>query len=91
MSNEKKYTTNKGIPVPNDQASVTSGKGSSYTMLEDSHMLENLAHFGRERIPERVVHVKGAGPMGILKLQTIFQNIQEQNFSQKLVKNRGIC
>jgi catalase len=29
--------------------------------MQDMHLLERLAHFDRERIPERVVHAKGAG------------------------------
>jgi catalase len=68
MSNGKKLTTNKGIPVSNDQASITTGKGSSYTMLEDSHLTEKLAHFTRERIPERTVHAKGAGAHGYFEV-----------------------
>lgn len=67
MKNEK-LTSNKGHPVPNDQASITTGEGSSYTMLQDVNLIEKLAHFDRERIPERVVHAKGAGAYGYFEV-----------------------
>lgn len=57
-------------------------------MLEDSHLTEKLAHFGRERIPERVVHAKGTGAMDTLKLQMTFLNILEQNSFLRLGKKQ---
>ena len=33
-------------------------------LLQDFHLIDTLAHFDRERIPERVVHAKGAGAYG---------------------------
>lgn len=65
---KKRFTTNKGAPVVNDQASITTGKKEGYTMIQDSHLIEKLAHFGRERIPERVVHAKGAGAFGYFEV-----------------------
>lgn len=60
-----KLTTADGQPVENDLASITGkGRGNTYTFLEDKHLVEKLAHFVRERIPERVVHAKGAGAHG---------------------------
>ena len=61
-------TTASGCPVDNDLASITTGQGSSYTLLQDSHLIEKLAHFNRERIPERIVHAKGAGAFGTFEL-----------------------
>ena len=60
-------TTNLGRPVDNDQASITTGGHNSMTLLSDSHTIEKLAHFDRERIPERVVHAKGARAFGPLE------------------------
>ena len=37
--------------------------------MQDVHLLEKLAHFDRERIPERVVHAKGAGAYGYFEVQ----------------------
>ncbi|NLV85740.1 MAG: catalase, partial [Clostridiales bacterium] len=52
-----------GRPVPNDQNSLTVGRGGS-VLLTDIHLVDKIAHFDRERIPERVVHAKGTGAMG---------------------------
>ncbi|HEX7321194.1 MAG TPA: catalase [bacterium] len=64
---QKKLTTNFGRPVDNDQDSITVGIPGP-TILEDIHLAEKLAHFNRERIPERVVHAKGAGAGGYFEV-----------------------
>jgi catalase len=59
----KTLTTGFGMPVDNDLNSMTAGpKGPA--LVQDVHLIEKLAHFDRERIPERVVHAKGAGAHG---------------------------
>jgi len=63
MSKKKILTTAAGIPVPDNQTSLTAGKRGP-TLLQDHYLLEKLAHFNRERIPERVVHAKAAGAHG---------------------------
>jgi len=63
MSGERKLTTAAGIPVADNQTSLTAGERGP-TLLQDHHLLEKLAHFNRERIPERVVHAKAAGAHG---------------------------
>jgi catalase len=64
MSDKKKVlTTAFGIPVGDDQNSMTAGKRGP-VLIQDMHLIEKLAHFDRERIPERVVHAKGAGAHG---------------------------
>ncbi|MDH6354549.1 catalase [Dysgonomonas sp. PH5-45] len=65
--NKKRMTTNQGIPVDNDQASITTQK-EHLTLLSDTHLVEKLAHFDRERIPERVVHAKGSGAHGYFEV-----------------------
>jgi catalase len=57
MSDSKKLTTAFGIPVEDDQNSQTAGERGP-VLMQDVHLLEKLAHFDRERIPERVVHAK---------------------------------
>ncbi|NUN04738.1 MAG: catalase [Bdellovibrio sp.] len=59
----KTLTTAAGIPVPENQHSQTAGARGP-VLLQDYHLLEKLAHFNRERIPERVVHAKGSGAYG---------------------------
>lgn len=63
MSKPKVLTTAAGIPVCDNQSSLTAGDRGP-TLLQDHHLLEKLAHFNRERIPERVVHAKAAGAHG---------------------------
>ena len=60
---EKQLTTAAGIPVDDNQTSLTAGERGP-TLLQDHHLIEKLAHFNRERIPERVVHAKAAGAFG---------------------------
>lgn len=67
MGKEKKLTTSAGIPVSDNQNSLTAGERGP-TLLQDHVLLEKLAHFNRERIPERVVHAKAAGAHGTLTI-----------------------
>ncbi|HSV30695.1 MAG TPA: catalase, partial [Atribacteraceae bacterium] len=63
----KRLTTAFGIPVADDQNSLTAGSQGP-VLMSDVHLLEKLAHFDRERIPERVVHAKGAGAYGYFEV-----------------------
>ena len=68
MAQEKKTITNNfGAKVDNDQNSVTAG-ASGPVLMQDVHLIEKLSHFDRERIPERVVHAKGAGAYGYFEV-----------------------
>ncbi|MFC4493616.1 catalase [Streptomyces ovatisporus] len=60
-------TTESGAPVADNQQSQTAGPGGP-TLIQDQLLLEKLAHFNRERIPERVVHARGAGAYGTFTL-----------------------
>ncbi len=61
--NEKKLTTMAGAPVPNNQDSLTAGKRGP-VLLQDVWLIEKLAQFHREVIPERRMHAKGSGAFG---------------------------
>ncbi len=68
MKKEKKtLTTAFGNAVPDDQNSLTAGPRGP-VLMQDVHLMEKLAHFDRERIPERVVHAKGAGAHGYFEV-----------------------
>src|ERR687893_2102407 len=56
-------TTRQGHPFHNNQQQRTVGSRGPAT-LENYHFLEKISHFDRERIPERVVHARGAGAHG---------------------------
>jgi catalase len=59
----KKLTTEAGRPVGDNQNSLTVGPRGP-VVFEDHLLFEKMAHFNRERIPERVVHAKGSGAYG---------------------------
>lgn len=59
----KKITTSSGMPVGDNQNSRTAGSRGPIT-FEDVHLMEKLAHFNREKTPERIVHAKGSGAYG---------------------------
>ncbi len=59
-------TTRQGHPVPDNQNSRTVGERGPIT-LENYPFIEKITHFDRERIPERVVHARGAGAHGFFE------------------------
>jgi catalase len=56
-------TTNSGAPVASDDHSQSVGADGP-VVLHDHYLVEKLAQFNRERVPERVVHAKGGGAFG---------------------------
>ncbi|MCH9769400.1 MAG: catalase [Gammaproteobacteria bacterium] len=62
-----KLTTTNGADINDDQNSLTAGERGP-VLIQDWPLLEKLAHFNRERIPERVVHAKGTGAYGTFTL-----------------------
>lgn len=63
LSAEPTLTRNSGAPVGDNQNSQTAGPIGP-TLLQDANLIEKLASFDRERIPERVVHARGVGAYG---------------------------
>lgn len=62
--NENTLTTRQGHPVTDNQNLKTIGSRGPATM-ENYHFIEKMSHFDRERVPERVVHARGAGAHGV--------------------------
>lgn len=60
-------TTNHGAPISDNQNSLRAGTRGP-TLLQDFILTEKIAHFDRERIPERVVHARGAAAHGYFEL-----------------------
>ncbi len=76
---KKTLTTSMGASVDNNQNSMTAGpKGP--ILLQDFHLIDKLAHFERERIPERVVHAKGAGAHGVFEVTEDVSRYCKANF-----------
>jgi catalase len=64
--NMQTLTTRQGHPVSNNQNLRTVGSRGPAT-LENYQFIEKISHFDRERIPERVVHARGAGAHGVFE------------------------
>ena len=60
---EHHTTTDAGIPAPSDDESLTVGPDGPI-LLQDHYLIEQMAMFNRERIPERQPHAKGGGAYG---------------------------
>ena len=59
-------TTDNGAPAVSDRNSLTIGPDGPI-LLHDVHFLNQMAHFNRERVPERNVHAKGSGAFGVFE------------------------
>lgn len=70
-------TTGTGAPVGTKTATMTVGPRGP-VLLQDFVFTDEMAHFNRERIPERVVHAKGAGTY-IIVLVGIYDSILYSN------------
>jgi catalase len=60
-------TTDAGIPVSSDEHSLTIGSDGPI-LLQDHYLIEQMANFNRERIPERQPHAKGSGAFGYFEV-----------------------
>jgi catalase len=62
----EQMTRDSGSPVGDNENSQTAGD-TGPVLLQDSHLIEKLQRFDRERIPERVVHARGTGAFGVFE------------------------
>ncbi|MCX5445033.1 catalase [Streptomyces nigrescens] len=65
--NVPRTTNNAGVPVGSDEHSLTVSPDGPI-LLQDHYLIEKMAQFNRERVPERVVHAKGAGAYGFFQV-----------------------
>jgi catalase len=86
---KKRLTTAFGRPVGDDQNSETAGARGP-VLMQDVHLLEKLGHFDRERIPERVVHAKGAGAGGYFKVTADVTRYTKAKFLSKVGKRTEV-
>lgn len=63
MTNTPNTTTDAGIPVSSDEHSLTVGADGPI-VLHDHYLMEQMAAFNREMIPDRQPHAKGSGAFG---------------------------
>jgi catalase len=79
---ENLLTTNQGLPVPDNHNSLKAGVRGP-TLLEDFILREKITHFDHERIPERVVHARGAGAHGYFELAKSMVEYTRADFLQE--------
>jgi catalase len=75
-------TTSTGSPVANDDHSISVGERGPLT-FDNHYTFEKLAHFNRERIPERVVHARGTGAYGTFTVSQSLANHTIASFLQQ--------
>jgi catalase len=86
---KKKLTSNVGRPVDDDQNTMTAGSLGP-ALLQDVHVVEKLGHFDRERIPERVVHAKGAGAYGYFEVTNDVTKYTKAKFLSEVGKRTEV-
>jgi catalase len=79
---ENQITTAQGVVVPDNHNSLRAGLRGP-TLLEDFVLREKLVHFDHERIPERVVHARGAGAYGYFELAKPLGQYTRADFLQE--------
>ncbi|PRY01027.1 catalase [Allonocardiopsis opalescens] len=72
-------TTETGVRVDDTDNSLSAGERGP-TLLEDFHFREKITHFDHERIPERVVHARGAGAYGHFQPYESFSRYTRAHF-----------
>ena len=77
----KILTTSAGAPIADDNNSISAGERGPLT-FDNFQLFEKLAHFNRERIPERVVHARGAGAYGTFTLSRSLAKYTRASFLQ---------
>ncbi|MGE3599702.1 MAG: catalase, partial [Dehalococcoidia bacterium] len=78
---DARLTTDQGVPVSNDQNSLRAGPRGP-ALLEDFILREKITHFDHERIPERVVHARGAGAHGHFQVYASMAEFTSARFLQ---------
>jgi len=73
MSAKNRLTTADGCPISDNQNSLTAGPRGPL-LMQDVQLLEQMQHFNRERIPERIVHAKGSAAYGTF---TVTQDVTQ--------------
>lgn len=82
---KKKLTTAHGNPVGDNQNSMTAGPRGPL-LMQDYQLLEKMATFNRERVPERVVHAKGSGAFGTFTVTKDISKYTKAKFLSKVGK-----
>lgn len=87
------YTLAEGQPRASNVTSEqlrTGGGGGGFVLLTSTQLIETLAHFSRERIPERTVHAKAAGARGYFEVTDDVSDVTDANFMNGIGKKTEV-
>jgi catalase len=82
-------TNDAGIPAANDEYSLSAGAAGPL-LLQDSYLIQKMAQFNRERVPERVVHAKGSGAFGYFEVTEDVSQWTKAAFLNKVGKRTQV-
>lgn len=89
MTNKQTLTTSTGAPVADDNNSISVGTRGPLT-FDNHYLFEKLAHFNRERIPERVVHARGTAAYGTFTVTKDLKDYTIASFLQQAGKKTDV-
>ncbi|MEW2356560.1 catalase [Spirillospora sp. NPDC029432] len=89
MSERPTTTTDAGAPAPSDAHSQSVGPNGPL-LLQDHYLIQKMAHFNRERVPERVVHAKGGGAYGVLEITEDVSQFTRAKLFQKGARTESL-
>ena len=78
---EQFLTTDQGVRINDNQNSLKAGERGA-TLLEDFILREKITHFDHERIPERIVHARGAAAHGYFQVYEPLARYTKAKFLQ---------
>ena len=81
-------TTAEGAPIGRQQALTAGPRGP--LLMQDVQLLEQMQHFNRERIPERVVHAKGSGAFGTFTVTNDISKYTKADFLSAVGKKTDV-
>lgn len=86
------YTLAEGQPIPRADTitQISTGSGGAHVLLSSTQLLEQLAHFSRERIPERVVHAKASGAYGYFEVTDDVSDVTDADFLTGIGKKTDV-
>ncbi|OAP61018.1 hypothetical protein AYL99_06022 [Fonsecaea erecta] len=86
------YTLAEGVSLPRNDTieQLSTGSGGGYVLLTSTQLLENLAHFSRERIPERTVHAKASGARGYFEVTDDVSDVTDADFLNGIGKKTEV-
>ena len=82
-------TTNQAVKISHNDDSLKIGERGP-TLMEDFHFREKITHFDHERIPERIVHARGAGAHGYFECTKSMSNFTSAKFLEKAGKKTPV-